>query len=129
MIGLAWTLFAICLFIPIYAYGIYPALLRIAPARKRGAMDGEESEWPVVTFSIPAYNEEAQIAETLQSVLASDYPSDRRQIIVASDASTDATDEIVRKFSGEGVQLVRMQTRSGKTATEREIAKHVRGDI
>ncbi|PWB61103.1 MAG: glycosyltransferase family 2 protein, partial [Deltaproteobacteria bacterium] len=56
----------------------------------------EPKEWPVITYVVPAYNEEASIARVLDGVLASDYPAHRRQVLVGSDASTDRTDEIVR---------------------------------
>ena len=67
---------------------------------------------------VPAYNEEASIAGTLESLLALDYPVDRREVVVMSDASTDRTDEIVRGFEARGVRLVRMPVRRGKSAAE-----------
>ena len=53
---------------------------------------------PEVTIIISAYNEEDNIAQTLENKLCQDYPKDKLEIIVVSDGSTDKTDEIVLGF-------------------------------
>src|SRR5262245_52497887 len=62
---------------------------------------------PRVSVIIAAYNEERDIEAKLKNTLALDYPRDRLEIIVASDCSTDRTDEIVRRFRKRGVILHR----------------------
>jgi cellulose synthase/poly-beta-1,6-N-acetylglucosamine synthase-like glycosyltransferase len=113
-----------------YAYIGYPILLKLGgmfrPARRRA---DPPPEWPAITITIPAYNEAATIAETLRKVLAIDYPPERRQILVVSDASTDGTDDIVRTFADRGVELLRMPVRGGKTAAENAALPVVRGEI
>jgi cellulose synthase/poly-beta-1,6-N-acetylglucosamine synthase-like glycosyltransferase len=118
-----------------YTYMGYPLLLRgvaaLRPGRTPAWSDNPdyEVEWPFITITVPAYNEEAQIRETLESLLALDYPPQRRQIVVVSDASTDRTDDIVREYAGRGVELVSMPQRMGKTAAENAARKHLRGEI
>src|SRR5262245_23678335 len=68
---------------------------------------------PDVTLVIAAFNEEAGIAARLDNALVMDYPPERRQIIVASDGSTDATDAIVAQYADRGVQLLSLR-RMGK---------------
>lgn len=113
-----------------YALFIYPAVLwllsRLAPVPKAWA---DPPQWPTVTILVPAYNEEDSIAGTLESLLALDYPVDRREIIVMSDASTDRTDEIVQGFAARGVRLVRMPVRKGKTAAENHTLQLVTSEI
>ena len=113
-----------------YALFIYPAvrwlLSRLAPVPKAWA---DPPQWPTVTILVPAYNEEDSIAGTLESLLALDYPVDRREIIVMSDASTDRTDEIVQGFAARGVRLVRMPVRKGKTAAENHTLQLVTSEI
>ena len=46
---------------------------------------------PVVTVVIPAYNEGAQVAATIRSVLASDYPLNKLKIVAVDDGSRDDT--------------------------------------
>lgn len=113
-----------------YAYFVYPLLLK-ALASRRSALPrwGDPPRWPTVTISIPAYNEERNIRATIESLLAIDYPPDRRQILIMSDASGDQTDAIVREYADRGVELFRMPRRGGKTAAENAAATAVRGEI
>ncbi|HWC72394.1 MAG TPA: glycosyltransferase [Gemmatimonadales bacterium] len=78
---------------------------------------------------MPAHNERAVIGATLERILALDYPADRRQVLVVSDASTDGTDDIVRQFATRGVELLRQSERRGKTAAENAARPHLRGEI
>ena len=113
-----------------YAYFGYPALLALAARlRPAGAGDTAPLAWPSVTITIPCYNEAEAIGSTIERILALDYPSDRRQLLVISDASTDGTDDIVRSFADRGVELLRLPRRGGKTAAENAAAPHIRGEI
>jgi cellulose synthase/poly-beta-1,6-N-acetylglucosamine synthase-like glycosyltransferase len=84
---------------------------------------------PRVTFLITAYNEEKSIAAKIEDTLSLDYPKDKLEIMVASDGSTDSTDEIVKGFADRGVVLKRVEGRVGKTATQNEAVKAAAGDI
>jgi len=115
-----------------YAYAGYPLVLRLLSLGAR-ASDSDrrtpDDEWPQVSVSLPAYNEEDTIRGALDALLASDYPPERLQILVVSDASTDRTDEIVREYRERGVELLRVESRGGKTAAENAAVPHLRGDI
>ena len=115
----------------LFAYILYPLVLTLLSARRVPANRGSESEnqWPVVSLVLPVYNEERTIADTLESLLAVDYPPGRRQILVVSDASTDRTDEIVRRYKVHGVELHRLPARRGKTAAENTSRTLLRGEI
>jgi len=52
---------------------------------------------PKVSVIIPAYNEEKNIEDCLNSVLESNYPQDKIEVIVVDDGSTDNTLKILRK--------------------------------
>lgn len=126
----AWILIAAPLLLAAYAYAGYPLLLSaLARARGRRAAAAEPEEWPMVSISLPAYNEESQIRGAIESLLALDYPAHRKQVLVVSDASTDRTDEIVAEFAGRGVELLRMPRRGGKTAGENAAAARLTGDV
>ena len=51
----------------------------------------EESQLPLVTVIIPAYNEGSLVRDTIWSVTHSHYPPERLQVIVVDDGSTDDT--------------------------------------
>jgi cellulose synthase/poly-beta-1,6-N-acetylglucosamine synthase-like glycosyltransferase len=84
---------------------------------------------PRVTFLITAYNEEKNIRKKLTEVLALDYPHGQLEVMVASDGSTDRTDEIVGEFRDRGVVLKRVEGRVGKTATQNEAVEAATGEI
>lgn len=111
-----------------YTYVGYPALVwAVARLRPR---EVRRAEWtPTVSVIIAAYNEERDLTKTLESALALDYPKDRLEVIVASDCSTDRTDEIVRSYAPRGVRLHRQEVRHGKTAAQNAAVELARGEI
>jgi cellulose synthase/poly-beta-1,6-N-acetylglucosamine synthase-like glycosyltransferase len=126
----AWWVLGLAGAVPLYAYGAYPLLLRLAGALRRPPPGPPaRDDWPMITIVVPAHNEERTIARTVEHILATDYPAHRRQILVVSDASTDRTDAIVAGFRERGVDLLRLQERGGKTAAENAALSHVRGTI
>ena len=113
-----------------YAYAGYPVLLwLIGKLKSTPIQAAEPREWPLITIVLAAYNEERVIEGTIESLLALDYPADRRHVLVISDASTDGTDAIVRRFAARGVELLRLAQRGGKTAAENAARTHLRGTI
>jgi len=84
---------------------------------------------PRVSVIITAYNEERDIAAKLENTLALDYPKDLLEIIVASDCSSDRTDEIVRGFAARGVRLYRQPERLGKTTAQNTAVERAEGEI
>jgi len=112
-----------------FAYIGYPIVLWLVTRFTRQSRGSDDRAWPLLSITVPAYNEERTIAQTLQRVLDLDYPADRRQIVVVSDASTDRTDDIVREFASRGVELLRQPERRGKTAAENAARHHLRGEI
>ncbi len=81
---------------------------------------------PTVAVIIPAYNEEAVIARRLENLLALDYPRERLELVVTSDASSDRTHEIVDGF--EGVKLIR-NPRGGKVAAQDRAVRETEAEI
>lgn len=124
----------LCLVLPVvltlYAFVVYPAALwLLGRGRPEPLQQAAPEEWPEITICLPAYNEEQAIGSTLESLLAIDYPADRRRIVVMSDASTDRTDAIVQSFADRGVELHRLPERRGKTAAENSVLSLCRGPI
>ncbi|HSU13280.1 glycosyltransferase [Longimicrobium sp.] len=127
---LACILAALPVALALYAYAGYPLALRLlAPFRPAPAAPADPAEWPLLSVSLPAYNEEAQLPGALDALLAADYPRGRLQLLVISDASTDATDDIARSYAGRGVSLLRRERRGGKTAAENAAIPHLTGSI
>jgi len=85
--------------------------------------------FPYTTMVITAYNEEKRIAEKLQNTLNLQYPKEKLQIIVASDGSTDRTNEILRNFQKNEVELLEILERKGKESAQKAACKKARGDV
>jgi cellulose synthase/poly-beta-1,6-N-acetylglucosamine synthase-like glycosyltransferase len=96
----------------------YPALVwLLARMRPRGV--GARAQTPSVALIIAAHNEEAVIERRVLNLLELDYPAELLEIVVASDASTDATDAIVERLARDHgrVRLLRCP-RGGKVAAQ-----------
>ena len=109
----------------LHTYVIYPLLLivldAVGQARSAwGYLGGNERRrppaqigLPMVSVLIAAYNEQSCIGQRIENLLEQDYPPDKLEILVGSDASTDETDAVVQKYAARGVKLSRAE-RCGK---------------
>lgn len=112
----------------LYAYAGYPLLVWIYSRLRPKPVHRNDIE-PTVSFVITAYNEEKDLKRKLENTLALDYPKDKLEIIVASDGSTDRTDEIVKEFAGRGIKLLRVEGRLGKTVAQNQAVDAAAGEI
>jgi cellulose synthase/poly-beta-1,6-N-acetylglucosamine synthase-like glycosyltransferase len=129
---LAWALLALPFLLLFVAYAAYPAMLGLARSvlgRRYEYPESDPQEWPSVTLVVPVYNEAAVIRDKLENLLSLDYPRDRRQVLIVSDASTDGTDAIVEEYADRGVDLIRLEGRGGKTAAENAARDGATGEI
>ena len=89
-----------------------------------------DEELPGCTVIVPAYNEGEHVAETLFSLLDSDFPKEKLQIIAINDGSRDDTMEWIRhaesRSNGRIVSLDLMKNGGKKHALYRgfHMAKH-----
>lgn len=127
MMYVAEVLFWIAAAIVVGVYFGYPLSLAVL-ARFRAPRDMVR-ELPCATLVVSAYNERAVIGDKLENSLALDYPADKLEIVVISDASEDGTDEIVRSFADRGVVLCRQEVRRGKSAGLTRFVPQARGEI
>lgn len=111
-----------------YVYVGYPVLVFAASKLFPKKVVRSDIE-PTVTVLITAFNEEASIERKIENTLALEYPKEKLEILVASDGSTDSTDEIVRGFASRGVKLFRQEGRVGKTETQNNAVKRATGEI
>lgn len=110
-----------------YPWLVYPLLLA-ARSRRRKPSPGP-GQWPSLSVVIAAHNEAACIRDKLASTLERGYPRDRLEVIVVSDASSDATDHLVAGYPDERVTLVRQEPRSGKSPALNRGVALARGDV
>jgi cellulose synthase/poly-beta-1,6-N-acetylglucosamine synthase-like glycosyltransferase len=126
----AWVLVGFAVLTVLYAYVLYPlSLFLLSRVRRAPQAPSGDWEWPMISITIPVYNEASQIDDLMESVLQLDYPRERMQVLVVSDASDDGTDERVRAYADRGIELLRMPQRGGKTAAENAARTLLRGEI
>lgn len=121
------AVFWISLFGAIYSYFLYPMLLLVLPKKTFTAPPNDTL--PLVSLIITAHNEQHRIQEKLENTLAINYPSARREILVASDGSTDDTNQIVTSYADKGVALVYVEERKGKENAQLAAIQAARGEI
>jgi cellulose synthase/poly-beta-1,6-N-acetylglucosamine synthase-like glycosyltransferase len=112
-----------------YVYIGYPLILKVLSGFFRYEVPPGPAEWPSVSLIIAAYNEERVIEEKLKNTLRLDYPREKLEIIVVSDGSTDRTDDIVKRYTAEGVRLLRVEGRQGKTVAQNRAVEEAVGEV
>jgi cellulose synthase/poly-beta-1,6-N-acetylglucosamine synthase-like glycosyltransferase len=101
----------------------------LARVRERQVAKDPSAE-PSVSVVVAAYNEEAVIERRLENLLALDYPAERLEIVVASDASSDGTDELVEAVAAREpcVRLLACP-RGGKVAAQDRAVRESTADV
>jgi cellulose synthase/poly-beta-1,6-N-acetylglucosamine synthase-like glycosyltransferase len=109
---LAWVC-AVCLLGVTYSHFVYPILLLVLPKRGSGIVrKPQQLPRPRVSLIVACRNEVLRLEHKLRNALELKYPN--LEVLVASDASDDGSDDIARRFESRGVRLVRSEERRGK---------------
>jgi cellulose synthase/poly-beta-1,6-N-acetylglucosamine synthase-like glycosyltransferase len=140
------TLFWFAAAVVVYTYVIYPLLLFILHVAKavgdsirflitrkgRRIADREgfsEDTLPMVSFLLAAHNEEAILEAKIRNFGEVDYPSDKVELLIGSDASDDRTVEIARGIDDNRVRVYDYQDRGGKIGVLQKLVPEAHGDI
>ena len=111
----------------IYAYIGYPFLLYLLSIFRKKVVQRDDRYCPHVSLIITVHNEQDRIKEKIVNTLALDYPQDRLEVIFASDASTDKTEDIVQSYKQ--FKLVRSPIRRGKEFAQKCAIDQAAGEI
>lgn len=112
----------------LYIYVGYPTLARLLAVLLNRKVR-RASITPSVTVIVTAYNEQRNIKAKIDNLFELNYPAHLLEIIVASDASSDDTDRIVRNYGESRVSLLRVEGRQGKTACQNAAVRAASGEI
>jgi cellulose synthase/poly-beta-1,6-N-acetylglucosamine synthase-like glycosyltransferase len=126
-----------------YTYFVYPAVLFVAYSlvqlrrdwrylidrRERRVPALDEDAVPMISFLIPAYNEEAHLLEKINNLREMDYPRQKIQILFVSDGSTDATNEILKALPDPNIEMIFLPRRSGKATALNQAVLRARHEI
>ncbi|MBI2542746.1 MAG: glycosyltransferase family 2 protein [Candidatus Aenigmarchaeota archaeon] len=115
------------------AIGTYISLVWIiAYLREKKYIEQEHRQLKnplMVSIAIPAYNEEDNIENAVNSLLNCDYPKDKLEIIVVNDGSIDNTERILQKYVRKKLIKLIDQPNRGKGAALNNALKHAKGEL
>lgn len=121
----------------LYHHVGYPALLALFARGRRVTPPARlaDSDLPVISIVVAAYQEEAHIAAKIQNCAALDYPRDRLEVIIACDGCRDATADVAHAAAnawwiGElDVKVLDFPVNRGKVAALNDAVALARGEI
>lgn len=126
-------IFWIAVFLVLHTYVLYPLILRIFSAGRKGNVIVYErsEELPVVSVIISAFNEESCIEEKILSIYAGSYPSEKFEVLIGSDNSTDLTGKIVKSLMKKypSLKFSEFKERRGKGNVVNDLVKNAKGKI
>lgn len=109
-------------------YGLVAALLGWGMRRREPAeLPADRKTWPTVALVVAAYNEEEVILAKIANSKALDYPSEKLEIVVVTDGSSDRTPELASGVSG--VRVMHASERRGKVHAMNRVMPTVTQDV
>jgi cellulose synthase/poly-beta-1,6-N-acetylglucosamine synthase-like glycosyltransferase len=111
--ALAWT------------HALYPVAVALAARLRVRRIARDDAYLPSVAMIVTAYNEEDAIERRLENLRALEYPSEKVELVVTSDASTDATEELAEAA---GARVIR-NPRGGKVAAQDAAVRATEADV
>jgi glycosyltransferase involved in cell wall biosynthesis len=110
-----------------FTYAGYPLALVLLRAVSPRPLHREQ-RYPPLSVIIAVHDGAGALARKLDDTLAQAYPGEL-EVIVSSDGSTDATEQIAESFAARGVRLVRSAQRQGKEAAQARAIAQAKGDL
>ena len=112
------VVFWVSLMLLIYTVALYPLLLTLMGLILEGKGIIRDDSVRKVALVVPVHNGEDEIESKIRNCLELEYPADMMEIYVVSDASTDGTVEIIKRYSEQGVHCLAFHERRGKVAAQ-----------
>jgi glycosyltransferase involved in cell wall biosynthesis len=108
----------------------YPAAMGFLARLRPRPVRSDDDATPTVAVIVSAHDEEDVIGPRVENLLELDYPTEKLEIVVASDGSTDRTDEIVEEIAAREsrVRLLRCP-RGGKVAAQHRAVRETASDV
>jgi cellulose synthase/poly-beta-1,6-N-acetylglucosamine synthase-like glycosyltransferase len=119
------ALFWLCVAALVWTHAAYPLAAMLVARLRTRAIARDESYLPTVAVIVTAYNEESVIERRLANLRALDYPKEKVELVVTSDASSDRTEELAHAA---GARVIR-NVRGGKVAAQDSAVRQTDSEI
>ncbi|MEN9987667.1 MAG: hypothetical protein RLZZ585_706 [Bacteroidota bacterium] len=115
----------------IHSYVIYPKLIQYFSRYRKTNLLIYEDELPPISIIIPAHNEEKVIGQKLETLLASNFPLERIELLIGADNCQDNTCAIVESYRDKfpHMTLSEFSERQGKINIVNNLVKEAKHDI
>ena len=124
-----WTAFLLIA----HSYLLYPIFTQLLGRffNNNSSFYSLEEELPLVSVLMAAHNEEQVIEEKIGSILNSNYPSSKIEILIGSDRSTDKTNAIIKKYADadKRFHFFEFYNRTGKINIVNHLNQKAKGEI
>jgi cellulose synthase/poly-beta-1,6-N-acetylglucosamine synthase-like glycosyltransferase len=120
---------AIALFVPVYVYIGYPAILIVLDKLVKGKPVHTDDISPPVSLIVSCYNEADVIEQKITNCLSVDYPQHQLEVLFVSDGSDDGTDDVIMQYCNERIKLIRQDGRLGKSMGLNLALAEAKGEI
>ena len=118
-------LFWLCLAALAWTHVLYPIAARLGAAIRTRPVRRDDSLLPTVVVIVAAYDEESVIGPRIANLQALDYPTEKLEIVVTSDASTDRTEQLAAAAGAHVIQ----NSRGGKVAAQDRAVHNTAAEI
>ena len=129
----AYIIFISCGFLIVYNYLLYPVILSLLAkkAKSNNNIFRLDDDLPFISILLAVYNEEAVIKEKIESTFKTNYPLEKIEFLIGSDASSDNTEQIITSLLSDypQIKLTRFSGRTGKPQIINELEKQSKGSI
>jgi cellulose synthase/poly-beta-1,6-N-acetylglucosamine synthase-like glycosyltransferase len=127
-------LFWIFVFFIFHSYILYPLILKYLSSNKKInhiLFQEDDQNLPYISVILAAYNEEEVIERKILSIVETSYPNKKIEILIGSDNSDDATNQIIDHFCKKypGIKPYYFEDRQGKAKIINRLAGEARGSI
>ena len=128
-IAIFWT----SIFLLLYSYILYPALLRILAYRKQSnrIIYSENGDLPDISIIMSVYNEEKVLEDKINSIYNTSFPKGKMEVLIGSDGSNDRTEEILLNMKKKFINFsfYHSNLRKGKPNVLNDLVSKAKGDI
>lgn len=112
-----------------YTFVGYALLIGALARLKRQHAHAPSPNLPTVSVVLVAYNEAQRIEARIENLFDTDHPTDKLELIVYSDGSTDDTNRILQSCGDKRVHAIISNQRSGKAKGLNASVTVAKGDV